>query len=146
VTDVDGSLLLVTTDGLLRSTDNGDSWDLHDVAGIDRSHEIISLFQDSATKSIYYCTTGGLYQTVTSTSVSEYMREGNSRISLMGSWTEHCMRWNKQHEEIVGITASDGSVAMLHGEQPDRPAPGCYAVRLRRDSITRTEYVLVTAQ
>jgi len=146
VTDVDGSLLLVTTDGLLRSTDNGDSWDLHDVAGIDRSHEIISLFQDSATKSVYYCTTGGLYQTVTSTSVSEYMREGNSRISLMGSWTEHCMRWNRQHEEIVCITASDGSVAKLHGEQLDRPAPGCYAVRLRRDSITRTEYVLVTAQ
>lgn len=145
VTDVDGSMLLVTTDGLLKSTDNGDSWDLHDVAGIDQSHEIISLFQDSATKRVYYCTTGGLYQTMTTTHVSEHLREREHRIALVSSWTEHVMRWNKLTAKVIGITAVDGSVALSHGEQPSSLVPGCYIVHVRRNTTSYSECILVTA-
>ena len=145
VTDVDGSMLLVTTDGLLKSTDNGDSWDLHDVAGIDQSHEIISLFQDSATKRVYYCTTGGLFQTMTTTHVSEHLREREHRIALVSSWTEHVMRWNKLTAKVIGITAVDGSVALSHGEQPSSLVPGCYIVHVRRNTTSYSECILVTA-
>lgn len=145
VTDIDGSMLFFTTDGLLKSTDNGDSWDLHDVAGIDQSHEIISLFQDSATKRVYYCTTGGLYQTMTTTNVSEHPREREHRIALVSISTEHWTRWSTLTAEVVGITAVNGSVALSQGEQPIKLVPGCYIVHLRRNTTTYTECILVTA-
>lgn len=137
----DGTLLLMTTDGVLQSTNDGLDWDFHDPVGMDAGAQIISLFQDTVGSPVYYCTTVGLYKEQPVTDVQDDQQRSNPRLHAARTWNDHVSFWKRSGIEVKRL------FSMLGVEMPlTDPPPGLYVAECVMDSVVRVEPILVVSE
>lgn len=137
----DGTLLLMTTDGVLKSTNDGLDWDFHDPVGMDAGAQIISMFQDTVGSPVYYCTTVGLYKEQPVTDVRDDQQRSNPRLHAARTWKDHVSFWKLSGIEVKRL------FSMLGVEMPlTDPPPGLYVAECTTDSGVRVEPILVVTE
>ena len=136
-----GTLLLMTTDGVLQSTNDGIDWDFHEVFGMDAGAQIISMFQDTAGSSVYYCTTDGLYKEQPVTDVYEDRRAPHFEIRAARRWRDHESYWKQSGIEIKRLFSILGVEVPLIN-----PQAGLYLVECEFQSMIKVEPILVLAE
>jgi hypothetical protein len=137
----DGTLLLMTTDGVLKSTNDGLDWDFHDPVGMDLGAEIISMFQDTVGSPVYYCTTVGLYKEQSVTGVHDDRQRSGPQLHAARTWNDHITFWKRSGVEVKRLFSVLGVEMPLTG-----PPPGLYMAECATDSSIRVEPILVVSE
>jgi|GEM_PF-1325779 hypothetical protein len=136
----DGRLLLITTDDILESTDDGLTWDFH-VSGIQESVNPISLFTDDAGSVIYYCTDKGLYKSETITSVHDEQVLSRA-VRTACTWTDHQNIWASTERRCISITNLMGEVVNYNATIA--PLPGLYLAEIEsHNTRSRTPIIVL---
>lgn len=137
----DGTLLLMTTDGVLKSTNDGLEWDFHDPVGMDAGAQIISMFQDTVGSPVYYCTTVGLYKEQPVTDVHDDQQRSRPQIHTARAWYDHVSYWKRSGMEVKRL------FSVLGVEMPlTDPPPGLYVAECVTESGVRVEPILVVSE
>jgi len=137
----DGTLLLMTTDGVLKSTNDGLDWDYHIPVGMDLGAEIISMFQDTVGSPVYYCTTVGLYKEQSATGVHDDRQRSGPQLHAARTWNDHITFWKRSGVEVKRLFSVLGVEMPLTG-----PPPGLYMAECATDSSIRVEPILVVSE
>jgi len=134
----DGTLLLMTTDGVLQSTNDGLDWDFRDITGLEAgSQNVISMFQDTAGSAVYYCTINGLYEEQPLTTVHEENSTATN-VHAARTWENHLSAWKKSGIKIKRL------FSVLGYEVPTvNPPAGLYLAEYELHSETVIEPILV---
>lgn len=138
----DGRLLLITTDDILESTDDGLTWDFH-ISGIQESVNPISLFTDDAGSVIYYCTDKGLYKSETITSV-EHEESLSLAVRHASTWTDHLRMWASSERRCVSLTNLMGEVVYCNASF--MPSPGLYVAEVEVHNTRRRVPIIVLGE
>ncbi|MFN6113188.1 MAG: WD40/YVTN/BNR-like repeat-containing protein [Bacteroidota bacterium] len=137
----DGTLLLMTIDGVLKSTNDGLEWDFHDPVGMDAGAQIISMFQDTVGSPVYYCTTVGLYKEKPVTDVQDDQQRSRPQIHAARTWYDHVSYWKRSGMEVKRL------FTVLGVELPlTDPPPGLYVAECVMDSGVRVEPILIVSE
>ncbi|MBU3679785.1 MAG: hypothetical protein FGM32_09295 [Candidatus Kapabacteria bacterium] len=138
VTD-EGALLLLTTDGTLRSTNDGMDWELNTVTGMADGAQIISMFQDTPGSPIYFCTTEGLYKQGPVMSVKDMGQSAAQRFRAARTWEGHRSAWQQCRQTVRRLVSALGeSLSMSH-----QPPAGLYMAEVSDGSAITMEPILV---
>ncbi|NQW29922.1 MAG: exo-alpha-sialidase [Ignavibacteria bacterium] len=134
----DGTLLLMTTDGVLQSTNDGLDWDFRDITGLEAgSQNVISMFQDTVGSAVYYCTINGLYEEQPLTTVHEENSTATN-VHAARTWESHLSAWKKSGIKIKRL------ISILGFEVPTvNPPAGLYLAEYELHSETMIEPILV---
>ncbi|NQW28944.1 MAG: hypothetical protein HQ472_00335 [Ignavibacteria bacterium] len=134
----DGTLLLMTTDGVLQSTNDGLDWDFRDITGLEAgSQNVISMFQDTVGSAVYYCTINGLYEEQPLTTVHEENSTATN-VHAARTWENHLSAWKKSGIKIRRLFSVLGyEVTTVN------PPAGLYLAEYELHSETKIEPILV---
>lgn len=137
----DGTLLLMTIDGVLKSTNDGLDWDFHEPVGMDAGAQIISMFQDTVGSPVYYCTTVGLYKEQPVTDVHDDQQRSRPQIHAARTWYDHVSYWKRTGMEVKRL------ISVLGLEMPlTDPPPGLYVAECVTDTGVRVGPILVISE
>ena len=137
----DGTLLLMTTDGVLKSTNDGLDWDFHEPVGMDAGAQIISMFQDTVGSPVYYCTTVGLYKEQPVTDVHDDQQRSRPQLHAARTWNDHVSYWKRTGMEVKRL------ISVLGVELPlTDPPPGLYVAECLTDTGVRVGPILVISE
>lgn len=137
----DGTLLLMTIDGVLKSTNDGLEWDFHYPVGMDDGAQIISMFQDTVGSPVYYCTTVGLYKEQPVTDVHDDQQRSRPQLHAARTWNDHVSYWKRNGMEFKRL------FSVLGVEMPlTDPPTGLYVAECVMDSGVRVEPILVVSE
>jgi hypothetical protein len=133
-----GDALLMTTNGVLKSTDDGLSWGYREVKGMDGAAQIISLFQDTLGSPVYFCTTTGLYKEQPVTTVKQDHPSPRQHQQAARRWSDHVASWERGGVAIKRLITLLGYDVSL-----DSPPSGLYLVEYANGSGMRFDSILV---
>ena len=136
----DGALLLMTTDGVLQSTNDGLDWDYREIDGMDPGTKVISMFQHSSRSTVYYCADVGLYRDQTTTEVME-TQTMNPRNFSARTWSNHLSVWRQNKQEVTRLFSILGvEMSSLN------PPAGLYFAEFSVQSKSKLEPILVLSE
>lgn len=135
-----GTLLLMTTDGVLQSTNDGLEWDFHEIQGMDAGTQVISMFQDSVASEVYYCTSNGLYIEQRETSVHEE-RLSEPKVHVARAWRDHLSWWKLNGKVLKRLFSVFGEDVLQ-----ENPPSGMYMAEYEYQSELRMEPIIVLAE
>jgi hypothetical protein len=141
VTD-EGALLLLTTDGTLKSTNDGMDWELNTVTGMADGTRIISMFQDAPGSAIYFCTTTGLYKQTSTTSISDNNQSALQRIRAARTWEGHRSAWQQSRQTVRRLVSALGETL----SPSHQPPAGLYMAEVSDGSVTIMQPILVVEE
>ena len=134
----DGTILMMSADGVLQSTDDGQSWDFHDIK-TGNNARVISMFKNPNGGPVYYCSDLGLYQSWLPVSVEETEIRPH-RPLVACSWQRHLANWKLESLTLQNLYSLAGEV-----QSADFPTSGVYVSELTDGSKSVRQLIYVTA-